>query len=339
MVIRGDPQDFVVACTKSKSYQVKEVESSNTCILLSSPGESPAVEAIFSTNTYLELTEMSDPPLLTLQRLRDRLRALRPLDFGNEDDLEGVEHVQQEGLTMERLLDDIQLSERELEHELSKFPTVRVEDSIHLLSEEGRSRLLDEIVELCDDPGRPEITIQRLQPDALRQCLSSGSSVRSGIRGSVIEQWFLSKLCTPNEDGSYAINESALCRERLAYLLNPSRAARDHTPLQQLEKAMDPLLPTGMNFHPEQLRGLGLLEENIVTGRVVRPLRVEDLPMDTGQRLERLFTLRQVWSKEDIEPYVADFCHTSARVEELLLRHCRVIRGKDNERLFCKKVL
>jgi len=338
MVIRGDPQDFVIACTESKSYQVKEVESSNTCILLSSPtgdSESPAMEALFSTNTYLELTEMVDPPLQTLQRLRDRLRALHPLDcyLGDGEDAcsEGVE-----GLSMESLLDDIQLSVRELEQELSKYPTVRMDNSIHLLSEESRSRLLDEIVELCDDPARPLITIHRLQPEALKSCLPSSSSIRAE---TVIEQWFLAKLCAQNEDGSYAINESAFCRERLSHLLHPSRAIRDHTPLLQLEKTLDPLLPTGITFHPEHLRGLALLEENSVIGQVVRPLRVEDLPMEVGQRLERLFTLRQAWIREDMEVYVADFGHTPARVEELLLRNCRVVRGKDNERLFCKKVL
>lgn len=34
LIIRGRPEDFIVACTKDKTYQVKEVESSNSLVLL-----------------------------------------------------------------------------------------------------------------------------------------------------------------------------------------------------------------------------------------------------------------------------------------------------------------
>lgn len=54
--------------------------------------------------------------------------------------------------------------------------------------------------------------------------------------------------------------------------------------LTNFEQEIERLLPTGIELDIEQLKGIALLSENIVSGKTIRLLRAEDLPQEIQPR-------------------------------------------------------
>lgn len=50
------------------------------------------------------------------------------------------------------------------------------------------------------------------------------------------------------------------------------------------QREVERLLPTGVQLHMDQLSGVALISENIVTGKTVCLLRAEDLPFQIQSR-------------------------------------------------------
>ncbi len=51
------------------------------------------------------------------------------------------------------------------------------------------------------------------------------------------------------------------------------------------------------------IQGLALLDRSSKP-ETISLLRVEDLPEDTLERFNNLFSLREKWTQDDIEPYI-----------------------------------
>ncbi|PIO64632.1 hypothetical protein TELCIR_13733 [Teladorsagia circumcincta] len=126
LVFRGDRQDEVVLCTDSSSYFVKEVETSNSLLIvptLKTEKDVGDVGAKFLTiapiNTlsqhYLELQKI---PCVSIHKLRDLLQLNRlPWDWLSNDSPNDT-------YSMEMLLDHVQMSGGELLRELDEMPVV-----------------------------------------------------------------------------------------------------------------------------------------------------------------------------------------------------------------------
>ncbi|KAI1717275.1 sister chromatid cohesion protein dcc1 domain-containing protein [Ditylenchus destructor] len=330
LVIRGQSSDFVVACTSNKTYQVKEVEASNSFLLfpkfkdLSNPesenDQTPQLETVSVTNIYLELMEAG--PTYSV-RLREILQK-SILDLGD-----GPLELQRSGLTWDNLLDEIQMSEAQLRVELNRYPYIEHKGFIYLLSEYSQSKLLDELVELCDDPTRRNITVNRITFDVLKENFSTG------VMGDNVILWILKNFCNTTDDpGAYLLSKEKVIRARARELLSADKSKE--WSLTEFETKLEILLPNSFLLDVRYLKGLALLSDDLVLGKKVRYLNSEDLPTDIQQRLETLFKLQSMWTKDDIEPYVIDFCPNSAKIEEFLLRHCRIVR-KGTEKVFCLK--
>lgn len=54
-------------------------------------------------------------------------------------------------------------------------------------------------------------------------------------------------------------------------------------------------------------------------------------------RLKHLFAIKSLWKKEDIEPYVVDFCANLSKVEEFLLKHCKILSKSDGKFFILKQ--
>ncbi|PIO57799.1 hypothetical protein TELCIR_20781, partial [Teladorsagia circumcincta] len=126
LVFRGDRQDEVVLCTDSSSFFVKEVETSNSLLIVptlkteTDVGDTGAkFLTIAPINTlsqhYLELQKI---PCVSIHKLRDLLQLNRlPWDWTSNDSPNDT-------YSMEMLLDHVQMSEGELLRELDEIPVV-----------------------------------------------------------------------------------------------------------------------------------------------------------------------------------------------------------------------
>jgi len=260
------------------------------------------------------------------ERLRSILMAypVNLYDMMEEDDVPMAE-----GISWRDLLNKVQLSEKQLREEVqTRYPVIERDGLLYLLSVDCQSRVLDEVVELCDNRGIPEVNVSRMSREDL-------AKHTSGTINDAVLEWILRSFCVRNEeDDSYSLSEMHVCRARAVHLLQAEKT-KDWT-VADFEMRLELHLPNSFIFKIDYLKGVAFIQENIVVGRTIRSLHPDDLPRDAQTRLDRLFALQQAWRKEDIEPYIIDFCAHPSRSEEFLLKNCRIMR-KGTERLFSRK--
>jgi len=332
LTIRGRQSDFAVACTKNKTMQVKEVESSDSYLLLSGLDHKDQnidleffeTSVLSIGNCFLEVMESSPIPC---NRLYELLQS-NVINFCESE--EEISQNANAGLTWEVLLNEIQLSKEQIELELLKYPVVERNERIWLLSDTHRWKLLDAIIECCDTRNSNydnSTTKIFLSPNELEGICDSS------------KKWIFREFCTPIDSDCqlYELNEESICKTRSEQLLKSNR--EKEWQLDEFKALIESQLPSGFCFsYVHHLRGLALLSESLVYGKTIKALLKDDLPKCAVSRLKKLFSLQSTWSKDDIEPYVLDFCPNESKVEEFLMKHCRVIL-RESEKLYCLKQL
>uniref|UniRef100_A0A915D4K1 Sister chromatid cohesion protein DCC1 n=1 Tax=Ditylenchus dipsaci TaxID=166011 RepID=A0A915D4K1_9BILA len=277
LTFRGQLSDMCVLCTNDKTFQIKEIEASNSFLVFPELDVDAVNDqftinkliqstAISVTSTYLEATEA--PPLFSA-----RLRNLLTTNVLDLYEASQNSTCFDNKLTFGNLLDEIQMSEKQLREELNKYPTVEHNGFLYILSEDTQSRILDEIIELCDN-------------------LSSSSEF--GVTDDAIN-WFLRSFCDASDEAVYFLNEEKFCRARAVEILHVDRAKE--WMVVEFEVVIDPLLPNGFKFKLDHLKGIAFVADNIVTGTTIKCLNADDLPSDVHQRLEKLFSIQSLWKK------------------------------------------
>ncbi|KAL3094895.1 hypothetical protein niasHT_021474 [Heterodera trifolii] len=324
LTIRGHCSDPLVVCTSSRTFGAKDVEVSNTLLLLDGTpnGAGANQQHIVSiTNRFVELSEAFLPDQTF------RLKALLEqnlLDFYNENAPAAEES---KGIKLSELLDQVQISEQQLREELAKFAVVEPAEGIfHLLNDGCQQKFLDELVELFDDADTIGLQISAFSADSLRQKVSPHVTDIG---------WFLRLFCTQNDDGSFCVCPSTFVRCRAQFVLRAAADRAKQWRLDEFEQSVRRLLPDAFrHLNPcDFLHGIALLSDSLVYGKTLRALLPETLPRELGPRLTHLFSLKASWKRDELRPYVADFCSNSAKMEELLLKYCKVI-GTGAERAY-----
>ncbi|VDL72987.1 unnamed protein product [Nippostrongylus brasiliensis] len=239
LVFRGLRQDEVVLCTPSSSYAVKEVESSNSMLIMPTlkvesevKDEGEKFLSVAPINSiafqYLELQKI---PCVSLYRLRELLHQ----NTLNWDWMEN--DSQEETYSADMLLDHVQMSEEELKRALANMPVVEHNGRLRWLSYDMTDKFLNMIVEAFDDINLPSVNITHLTAAALRAFLPEN------VTDAVIE-WFLAKMCTKTESGDYNVNPEPFVRIRAAQLLR----AFSKLEMSTFEKLLDEMLPVGIQM-------------------------------------------------------------------------------------------
>nr|CAD2144379.1 unnamed protein product [Meloidogyne enterolobii] len=149
-------------------------------------------------------------------------------------------------------------------------------------------------------------------------------------------EWVLNNFCDKNVDGKYSFIESKISRMYIENLL----CSLPDKPMdfEDFELKINNLLPNQLYFKEEYLSGLGIVENSHFRGKVVNKLISTDLPLDLQKRLSILFFKKEKWKKEEIEPYLLDYCLDPAKIEEFLMKNCKIV-GSSTERFYVNKQL
>uniref|UniRef100_A0A8C1F0B0 Sister chromatid cohesion protein DCC1 n=2 Tax=Cyprinus carpio TaxID=7962 RepID=A0A8C1F0B0_CYPCA len=253
-----------------------------------------------------------------LRRQRPRLKKLKKLLMENPYDGPAV-GMQEEapGLkyTMDDLLERIQASREEIEIEnlyIVKHRPVFV-GFWRILDFDYKMKLLGHVTQLVDSESwsfsRVPLSacleeLGSLEPKAMiEHCLNC-----YGRRYSI-------------EDGQvmYALDEDKVCRATAQLLLQKKKCRFN---LSEFQEVWQQSVPEGMSARLDQLRGLALLDRS-TKPETISLLREEDLPEDTLERFNSLFSLREKWMQDDIEPYIQDLCGEKQTTGALLTKHAR----------------
>ncbi|CAL9706280.1 unnamed protein product [Knipowitschia caucasica] len=315
LVIRGDKEERAVLCSGDKTYDLKIADTSNLLLFVpegQSPeqlAEGPACPRVAHAqiwgfcNSYWEL-----------RKQRPKLKKLKKLLLENVYEgpaLRGEEENTENRYTMSDLLERIQASESELEDGLRSLHACQIHGFWRLLDFDYEMKLLGHVTQLVDSES------WSFNKVPLQNCLDELSALEPK---EMIEHCLNCYGRRFVEDGLvlFSLDQDSVCRA-LALLLLQNAVKFN---LSEFQEVWQQSVPDGMSTSLSQLQGLALVDRGS-RPQTIALLRVEDLPEDTQERFNQLFTLREKWTEDDITPYIKDLCGEKQTTGALLTKYAR----------------
>ena len=223
--------------------------------------------------------------------------------------------------TMKDLLEVIQFSEEEIKKTLKEMPVVEIDGTLRYLCRNVRSFLLNIFVEILDEESIPEVNLEKVDFEALKKNFDDN-----------IDDCFIHWIMRTYVNPDLSVNKHTVCRDRAIIILE-----KEHEVSQEsFNRQMLTLLPVGLDFDQEFLKGIAIINESIVRGRMYDYVNVEDLPSNPKNRIDLLFKIKNSWLMEEIEPYVLDFCPNKTTIMSFLLKYCQQVKEGSNK-VFVKR--
>ncbi|XP_024122780.1 sister chromatid cohesion protein DCC1 [Oryzias melastigma] len=315
LIIRGDKDERAVLCSGDKTYDLKIADTSNLLLFvpecrtpdqLGGSEDSPQVvhaQVWGFCNSYWEL-----------RKQRPKLKKLKKLLMENPYEgptLRGQEENTENRYTMEDLLERIQASEQEIKSQLEVIHACQIDGYWRVLDFDYEIKLLGHVTQLVDSESWSfnkvplQTSLDELAPLEPRQMIEHCLNCYG-------------KRYTENDEVFYALHEEKVCRG-LALLLLQNAIKFN---LKEFQEVWQQSVPEGMSTRLEQLKGVALVDRSSHPETICL-LRIEDLPEDTQERFNHLFTLREKWTEEDITPYIQDLCGEKQTTGALLTKYAR----------------
>ncbi|XP_077453795.1 sister chromatid cohesion protein DCC1 [Stigmatopora argus] len=315
LVIRGDKDEHAVLCSGDKTYDLKIADTSNLLLFLpgcktpeqlsSSQDVTHVVHAQVwgFSNSYWEVKRQRPKVKKLMRVLRENPYTGPPLG-GQQENTENT-------YTMDDLLEKIQASEEELKNHLKTIHACQINGRWRVLDFDYEMKLLGHVTQLVDseswaiDKVPLETSLEELSPleprEMIEHCLNC-----YGTRYNEDDKVF------------YALDEAKVCRVTAVMLLKNASKFN----LMEFQEVWQQSVPDGMSTSLDQLKSVALVD---CTSRpeTICLLQVEDLPENTLERFNHLFTLREKWTEEDITPYIADLCGEKQTTGALLTKYAR----------------
>ncbi|KAM7075501.1 sister chromatid cohesion protein DCC1 isoform 2-T2 [Molossus nigricans] len=315
MVIRGDKDEQAVLCSKDKTYDLKIADTSNMLLLI--PGcktpDQLKMEETHCNIIHPEIFGFSNN-YWELRRCRPKLKKLKRLLM--ENTYEGPDSQKEKDsncskYTTEDLLDQIQASEEEIMAQLQVLNACEIEGYWRILEFDYEMKLLNHVTQLVDSESWSftkvplNVCLQELGPlepeEMIEHCLKCYGR-RYVEEGEVY----------------FDLSADKICRATAQMLLQ--HAVKFN--LAEFQEVWQQSVPEGMLTRPDQLKGLALMDRHS-RPEIIFLLKVDDLPEDTQERFNSLFSLREKWTEEDIAPYIQDLCGEKQTIGALLTKYSR----------------
>ncbi|CAH0696335.1 unnamed protein product [Spodoptera exigua] len=359
LMFKGDPDENVVLCTNTKTYDVKEAETSNSLLLVpellfaastgldetiqndSIESDSSFDKSNASLNKSTESDEGSKPPrqivhkdilntfftYYELKPCKPRLTKLRKI----------LEPTKYQGLELEYAVDKskllsyealcykIQASKAELNEELEKIQAVLLDGHYRLLEFEYEFRVLSYMLDLIDENSWPldkisrEVTIE---------------SLKELVPLPILEAMFrFYTNPSVEEDGVqfYQYKQNKVCKFLARVLLKSAGKFN----LEEFLQAWKDSVPDGMVTDESLLSGIALVDKSS-TPQVVWGFAETDLPEEINERFKILFQTKPKWTVDQISPYIECYATEKLNVNALLTKYARA-STQDGVRVFSAK--
>ncbi|XP_076655799.1 sister chromatid cohesion protein DCC1 [Halictus rubicundus] len=323
---QGNKEDSVVICTKSRTYDVKEAETSNSCLLVPNLNLIKQI-SVLATNdrvtrnynisgvfhTYYEVRECKP-------KLEKLLSILEPTSFHGK---EYESKVPQELLyDWDRLRSEVQASEDELSRALNNYLIADIDGYYRLLSFKAETDNLTLMLGLFD---RNSWELDQVDKEATYESLKEffPKSVFDVLFAKYTEASSKSK-----QDGTplYRYIEEKCCKTVAQILLNSSTV----TEQKQFMKSWHRSTPEKMEPKEEYLSGVALVMVNGFTlKKEVVSFLDADLSNNINERFNELFKMKDKWTMQEIAPYVSKFTTDKINVNALLTKYarCSMVNG------------
>uniref|UniRef100_T1IL49 Sister chromatid cohesion protein DCC1 n=1 Tax=Strigamia maritima TaxID=126957 RepID=T1IL49_STRMM len=295
LVFRGSTTDFAVLCTENETYEVKEAETSNSMLLIPSLNLPTKERSAGSRELHAKEAKLVveiHRKYLELRRCNPRLSKLNKLLMenvyrGREYELDDVDGK----YTMENLLENVQCSENEMKNALIEMKACEIDGFWRVLEFEYEFRVVSLIVNLMEENSwaKTELlmaevldVLDELEPrEILRHCLQLyASETTSGV---------------------YSLKEKEICCLHAEIILH----VMGQFNLGEFLAAWQDSVPEGFIPKVEFLKGLALIDSKRQPN-IVQYYPKNQLPEDIADRFRSLFTFKEKWTFDEIEPYIKD---------------------------------
>ncbi|XP_022175056.1 sister chromatid cohesion protein DCC1 [Myzus persicae] len=327
VVFKGDDDESAVLCTKTKTYDVQEAETSNSILLLPEltfPNEefnhkeltSRKVVGIF--HKYLEVKPCK--PRLT--KLRELLKKCSYK--GSELEKEVLRFS--ETYTSEDLLAKIQASDDELKDALKEMGAFQIDGKWRVLDFEYECRALSFLLNLIDEQSWPYNTIPM---DETLNIL--GELLPPVILQHIIDQYSTWCVSSNLSQTHRSLIEDKVCRFMGVGLLRPC----DKFNLTDFKTAWQGSVPEGMTTNLKQLDGTVLVDQSSHP-QTIAYFNEQDLPDNIRERFQLLFQIRKKWTLNEIQPFLEKLATDKLNVNSLLAKYTRATTV-DGVRFYCSR--
>ncbi|XP_035527942.1 sister chromatid cohesion protein DCC1 [Morone saxatilis] len=315
LVIRGDKDERAVLCSGDKTYDLKIADTSN--LLLFVPGcRTPDQLTNSQDSSHVVHTQIWGfcNSYWELRKHRPKLKKLKKILMENPYEgpaIRGQEENTENRYTMEDLLERIQASEEEIKTHLETIHACQIDGYWRVLDFDYEMKLLGHVTQLVDSES------WSFNKVPLQTCLEELAPLEPK---EMIEHCLncYGKHYNENDKVFYALHEDKVCRG-LALLLLQNAVKFN---LREFQEVWQQSVPEGMSTRLDQLKSVALVDRTSHPETICL-LRVEDLPEDTLERFNHLFTLREKWTEDDITPYIQDLCGEKQTTGALLTKYAR----------------
>ncbi|XP_046353468.2 sister chromatid cohesion protein DCC1-like isoform X1 [Haliotis rufescens] len=317
VVIRGDKDDSAVLCTRDKTYEMKEAETSNSLLILPHLEHGPDLP----TDTphelqYREVISVLDK-YFELRPCKPRLRKLKALLQENQysgRECEEDEDHRGRKYTYHELLEKVQASEEEVAAALKSFKACLIDGHWRMLDFDFLMQVLNHILQLCEEHDWLMTGVN------MTECCDTLQDLYPRHLVEHVVQCYTDPRTSQgdNTDTVYVLNEDKICRFFAELTLRNSGKFHYDEFLQVWQQCV----PAGMHTGLYQIEGMALIDEDSVPP-VIWYFTAEDLPEDTAERFEYLFQTRKKWTREEITPYIKDVATDKVDVGALLTKYAR----------------
>lgn len=318
IVVRGDPDDEVVICTATKTFDIKICTTSNE--LLVSPDliipKSKTGPAVATASLVLRVQDYMEPKEI-LPRL-DKLLTILPR-FNVKDE------VEPKGITTEELLDRIQSSKVQIFNELNRLGAVE-RNGWKVLSDVDS--IVVEISKAIDSESWP---LDHIDPKALVGLINEFEDAWQ--EWAVIHT--LTFISNSNEDGIISICPKKLSIQVGHWILreSPGRSV-------EIEAFMDfweTILPDNVTPDVKDLFSFSYLGTDTSRGRTTKVIVYLDplsLPSDPLQLFDSLFALKRQWSEAELRGLTLKITPPGKQCSFVISKYCRQTKQPDGSKLF-----
>jgi len=327
LYLRGSDEEPIVLCSKNKTYDFKEAETSNSMLLL--PSLSLSKESTNASGNDRTLAWRNVTGIFykyfELQEIRPRITKLRSvLKTLTEDDVKSRNCV---GQSFNQLLDMIQSSEKQLEQGLTNLEAVQFEGAYYVLEQEYQMKVLSYILKLFNENSWPLDCVNKQE---------TVETLADLVNTEVLSQVF-DIYCTPmrgGTDNQYSLDKDKVSRFYGDFLLIDGSNFALEEFLDMWQKA----LPEGIQADIAHLSGLALVETLSSTSNqnCVKRFPESSLPTTIQDRLEVVFSAREKWSLEELTPYIEPLTTPKLNVNALLTKYARPVTI-NGTKYFCAK--
>ncbi|XP_059485151.1 sister chromatid cohesion protein DCC1 [Neocloeon triangulifer] len=319
LVIRGDKNDNAVLCTSSKTYDLKDTETSNSLLIMQSLTYHKDIKHLQGddidrtveikivdklVHNYLE-PRLIQPHLKIIQELLSK-RLFKGPERESEDYTEDL-------YSLDKLLTTVQASEEEILNELFALNAIEYKGYWRLLEFEYHFRIFSFITTYIEQESVPFDEIDK------EACCAAHAEI---VPKEIFEQVFKYYTDLNYEKpglGYYILKKDKVCRMVAESILKAARKFNLNEFLPVWQESVIPGLETNLN----QLTGIVIIAKDS-SPPAIWYFPERDLPEDVNLRLQRLFQERSSWPMDDIVPYMQRLATAQLPVNALLAKYARM---------------